>query len=537
MKRIVSVILVTAIILLNANAFASASSFKIEIIEGKSDKTIAKPGETITIEAYKDPINPFFAWAVVEGEVELSDHSSSKTTFIMPSHDVKIEAVFTMKPSTVLVQLIGDVEQIFNKAGIAISEKMESISKEARELYNNQNDEKRAYELSNEYISEIKSIQSNNKKQLDLVTVTYSDPEDDLKLLSSSANIYLDQLFAASDIVLATSIKNAKELSKEAFDKLKSDYDFVIEKAKVLYDQIKDKSKEIADELKVEIDKLETKFKNSEEYDEIKSAVDELKLKLAEFISKAGKEVKDAEVIKIISEVKDALMNKFEELKSTDKKSVLYKHFMDGIGIRFEQERPLTRAEGAQLIANILEEEGYKLKQDHFYSDVDKDKWYYDAINMVTDAGIFEGHNNKFNPQKELSRAEWITVLTRFVGLDPVEEADIQLINGNHWAKKYIYAAKKAGLIDALKLDLFDESIPITRAEVAAISNKAFGRTINDSIKKAVDEKGSRFMDNYKDSNFYYEIELATNDWLVEDGVWKMYDAFDDKHDSVAGFR
>jgi len=78
----------------------------------------------------------------------------------------------------------------------------------------------------------------------------------------------------------------------------------------------------------------------------------------------------------------------------------------------FEPDRPITRAEMAVLLNNIL---GYSAGSKTF-RDVTKDRypWAYDAISALHMQGIITGYtDNSFKPQNYITRAEMAALITR----------------------------------------------------------------------------------------------------------------------------
>ncbi|MDO4754592.1 MAG: S-layer homology domain-containing protein, partial [Bacillota bacterium] len=79
------------------------------------------------------------------------------------------------------------------------------------------------------------------------------------------------------------------------------------------------------------------------------------------------------------------------------------------------------------------------------YTDIEG-HWAEKIINRVTDLGLFVGGgNNQFFPQRETTRAEFITVMTR--ALNP--EVDNTSNETSYWAFKYLKFAKEKGYIPA----------------------------------------------------------------------------------------
>ena len=178
-------------------------------------------------------------------------------------------------------------------------------------------------------------------------------------------------------------------------------------------------------------------------------------------------------------------------------------------------EKALTRAEAAQIIYNMLKEDKNPDQTGKTYTDVKENAWYKKAVDLTSAKGIFEGNEKgEFMPEKELTKAEWITVLARLRKLQIQETTE-------NWYTKYISAANKENWLDIYNEQTNYED-KITREEVAHITNKALGRTTD---AKYVSEKA---LNKYTDINetrwSYLDIINASTSYYFEGNTWKNHD-------------
>ena len=92
---------------------------------------------------------------------------------------------------------------------------------------------------------------------------------------------------------------------------------------------------------------------------------------------------------------------------------------------RLKQDAPLTRAEGAVLMARLLD---LQPAERPGYSDVSPDTWYHEEVSAAAAAGLFAA-DGRFLPDQAMTRAEFTVLLARalsFVGwLDIPAEGDL----------------------------------------------------------------------------------------------------------------
>lgn len=92
---------------------------------------------------------------------------------------------------------------------------------------------------------------------------------------------------------------------------------------------------------------------------------------------------------------------------------------------RLKQDAPLTRAEGAVLMARLLD---LQPAERPGYSDVSPDAWYQEEVSAAAAAGLFAA-DGRFLPDQAMTRAEFTVLLARalsFVGwLDIPAEGDL----------------------------------------------------------------------------------------------------------------
>ncbi len=147
----------------------------------------------------------------------------------------------------------------------------------------------------------------------------------------------------------------------------------------------------------------------------------------------------------------------------------------------FEPQKDITRAEFAAIIVNAL---GLMRpgtgKAD--FTDVQKDKWYYDAVSIASEYGLVSGYGNgKFGPNDKVTREQAMAIISKAMDITGLK---VQLTSGEQ--EKLLAAFKdgakaaeysKTGIAVCLKTELVKgksnvliaPKSNITRAEAAVI--------------------------------------------------------------------
>ena len=221
---------------------------------------------------------------------------------------------------------------------------------------------------------------------------------------------------------------------------------------------------------------------------------------------------------------KEKIVEKIIKIK--DNQRLKEVRFMQGFEGKFRPHDGLTRAEAAQILANALKQDGYKYNPAYpiNYKDV-KQKWYTQAIVITTQANVFKGYDDGyFRPEEKISRAEWIATLKRFQQLKDADGNRMGL-KANHWATREVEAAYEEGWLQIYTNGnaKFNANEPITREEVAAVTNKAFGRLID----RTYIMRNDKSVINYKDINpsmwSYVDILCASNSFIHDENVYMSH--------------
>lgn len=230
------------------------------------------------------------------------------------------------------------------------------------------------------------------------------------------------------------------------------------------------------------------------------------------------------------------LKNAINRADNTDDSIYIRRSYMTGDPSgKFGPYETLTRAQVAQIVANLLKQSGkttvYNPKQ---YKDVEGFRWYKEAVDLVTSYGIMTGTpGGLFEPNKLVSKAELVVTAARLRNYQPTV-GNVFGLTSHYWAQGYIQTAVKNGWLDAKKG--FVPDAPITRGETAHIFNGALGYVADQNYIIKFAPQMKRFSDVERGVDYYYDIMTATNtvsykhvlggiSWLSHirpEGMWTM---------------
>ncbi|MFD0673529.1 InlB B-repeat-containing protein [Cohnella sp. GCM10027633] len=154
--------------------------------------------------------------------------------------------------------------------------------------------------------------------------------------------------------------------------------------------------------------------------------------------------------------------------------AALMRGYPDGT---FRPDRKLTRAEIAALLYPLLEADGTKKAPVVSFPDVSSTHWAAKAISSVGGAGFMTGDaDGKFRPDDYVSRAEAASIIAKWSGLTLDGARAPFKDTAGHPAEASIAAVARQGYMIGRGDGKFVPDSPITRAEAAALFNRATGR-------------------------------------------------------------
>ena len=190
-------------------------------------------------------------------------------------------------------------------------------------------------------------------------------------------------------------------------------------------------------------------------------------------------------------------------------------HFAYIVGYGNGEVRPqnnITRAEATTIFFRLLTDDvrDENLTKTNRYSDVAATSWYNTAVSTLSSMGIITGYpDGTFRPNAAITRAEFAAIAARFDNDGDKTAAKFSDI-ANHWAKDEISIAYNNGWINGYPNGTFGPQRDITRAETMTLVNRVLNRqpeTADDLLPDMV-----TWTDNADKNAWYYlAVQEATN--------------------------
>jgi hypothetical protein len=173
----------------------------------------------------------------------------------------------------------------------------------------------------------------------------------------------------------------------------------------------------------------------------------------------------------------------------------------------------VTRAEAAMMFFRLLSDEQRQTYSggEAAFSDVKSDAWYAAAVSALREMGLLKGNpDGTFRPDAPVTRAEFASMLVRFEPqTDAGKEKTFSDLSGC-WARAEIESAASCGWVRGFADGSFRPDTPLTRAEAAAMLNRAENRRPGSKADLLAGMK--TFPDNLDESAWYYlDLQEAAN--------------------------
>ena len=145
---------------------------------------------------------------------------------------------------------------------------------------------------------------------------------------------------------------------------------------------------------------------------------------------------------------------------------------------KFNPDKAVTRAEFIKLLAAAKGLEPANPEKPTF-SDVPAKAWYYGYVEAAAQAGIVKGEKGKFLPEQLISREEMAVMVMRALKLDNSEKVELDFKDKNKitpWAEEAVAQAVDMGFLNG-KDGYFKPQDKAVRAEAAVFIFRVLEKT------------------------------------------------------------
>jgi len=153
--------------------------------------------------------------------------------------------------------------------------------------------------------------------------------------------------------------------------------------------------------------------------------------------------------------------------------------------------------------------------------------WAGKAIETSASKGIIAGRGEgAFDPQGDVTRAEFATLLVKALGLqnDKLKE-NFDDVQDGAWYQQYVAAAVNAGLVNGRSAKIFDPNSKISRDEIATMTANALKRVLDYSDVASVNDALAKFTDAGSIRDFAKSsVALLTEEGIVQGRTATSFD-------------
>lgn len=149
---------------------------------------------------------------------------------------------------------------------------------------------------------------------------------------------------------------------------------------------------------------------------------------------------------------------------------------------KFSPDGTLTRGQMAVILSRLL---NLPAAPSAGFTDVAADAWYADGINRCAAAGILQGSEGKAMPEDPITREQAMVMLCRALGIAAEDVgalagfSDLSLVSD--YARPYVAALVKAGVVKGDANGLLNPLSKITRAEIVTMIDRLVGHYAKDA--------------------------------------------------------
>ena len=157
-------------------------------------------------------------------------------------------------------------------------------------------------------------------------------------------------------------------------------------------------------------------------------------------------------------------------------------------------------------------------KPKYEFSDIENAEWAKESIYSLLDKGVIaQSTDGKFNPDNDITRAEFVKmIISAFELTDVSEECTLNDVTEDMWYYNYVASAQKYGLIMGDENGNFNAESNITRQDIAVIIYRVCAKL---GYIFSEEELGEKFSDDEKISEYAKEAVYTMRIMKILNGI------------------
>lgn len=182
----------------------------------------------------------------------------------------------------------------------------------------------------------------------------------------------------------------------------------------------------------------------------------------------------------------------------------------------FKPDNDMTRAEFIVVVNRLL---GLKVESSKYIPDVSRQEWFYSDIRKAVEAGIITGDVNGYvRPNDKITREEAVVVLSRALNIANIAGSGMNFDDKDEisdWAARAMYTFTKYGYINGYAENLIKPKADITRAEVLTIIKRIVPNILTENIYEGIIKGNTILIDN----NIVLNKVTVSGNLMIKEGI------------------
>ena len=163
----------------------------------------------------------------------------------------------------------------------------------------------------------------------------------------------------------------------------------------------------------------------------------------------------------------------------------------------FKPDNSVTRAEFIAIVNRML---GLTTESSKYIPDISRQDWFYSDIRKAVEAGILKGNEEGYvRPNDTITREEAVVILARAFKVTQAPSTGIKFEDRSEvsdWARESVYTFVKYGYINGYYGNLIKPKANVKRAEVLTIIKRIIPNILTEDIYEGIIQGNTLLVDN-----------------------------------------